>query len=407
MDIRILERSLRLALIAGALACLSELNLAASVSGQPSIRKGEVSEAGQISTTEKGNAPGNCSKLAAESIFEEITPPEVRIKIDSKQDAGTFAIAVDPVHPGTIYVGTIFSKLWKSTDCGATWNHISTGKNGTVIDRGLNWTLVIDPQDPNIIYTNSGYGSSALYKSINGGVDWDEIWPPRKQPNLAKSLTYNFANVVALDPADHLHVLLTFHESCLPPHTATCIAESKDGGATWRLMDGNPDWKGGEGQIIYFLGSSDNWLWGSESNGFWRTADQGTTWDAISGMSPSHLQGAQMHRRNDGTFFIATINGIWQSPDGKPKNWRQVPNTGPITGGLVSTGTRMYASTCFGPGMCVKAQYLSSSENDGTSWLVMKSPDKIHTGGTLAYDHKYQLLYSSNIHDGLWRVVVP
>lgn len=102
------------------------------------------------------------------------------------------------------------------------------------------------------------------------------------------------------------------------------------------LIDGNPEWKDWEGQSIYFLENSHTWLWGSQSSGFWRSSDSGVTWQAIPGMNPSHLQGAQLHRRKDGTFFLATVSGIWRSRDGEASHWRLVPTTQPIVGGLVS-----------------------------------------------------------------------
>jgi photosystem II stability/assembly factor-like uncharacterized protein len=349
----------------------------------------------------------NCAGLAAEGVFEEITPPDVQASTNVSGNAGgSFAIAVDPVNLGTVYVGTLNAKLWKTTDCGATWTHIATGKNGADIDRGMNWTLAIDPIDPNIVYTNSGYGSNGLYKSPNGGVDWDVIWPPPRQPSLAKAFTYNFANVVALDPANHLHILLTFHEACLPPHHATCIAETMNGGSTWRLIDGETSWNGNEGQVIFFLNDSATWLWGSQNNGFWRSGDSGSSWERIQGMTTSHLQGSQLVRAADGAFFAAGADGIWRSSDGKASNWKLVPNTGPIVGGLVTSGTTMYASTCYFPGACKKARYLSSPENDGDTWTVMLSPDKLNMGGTMGFDRGHHLFYSSNMLAGVWRVVV-
>jgi hypothetical protein len=81
-----------------------------------------------------------------------------------------------------------------------------------------------------------------------------------------------------IDPQNHLHILLTFHEACLPPHSTTCIVESKDGGGSLEIHDGKAGWNGGEGQVIFFLDSPTTWLWGSQTNGFWRTPDSGRTW---------------------------------------------------------------------------------------------------------------------------------
>jgi photosystem II stability/assembly factor-like uncharacterized protein len=293
----------------------------------------------------------------------------------------------------------------KSTDCGATWAKIATGTNAVDVNRGMNWTFGIDPQDSKIVYTNSGYGSNGLFKSTDGGVNWTDIWSQKSQPELGKAFMYNFANVIAIDPADHQHILLTFHEACLAPHPATCIVETKDGGSTWRIIDGEPSWNGNEGQVIFFLDDANTWLWGSQTNGFWRSENSGTTWEAIPKMTTSHLQGSQILRTKDGTFFAAGADGIWRSVDGKASHWTLIPNTGPIVGGLLTDGTTMYASTCYFGGFC-NPRYLRSAETDGQTWTAMTSP-VLSQGGNLGYDKAHKLLYSSNLDAGLWRVVVP
>jgi len=268
----------------------------------------------------------------------------------------------------------------------------------------MNWTFAIDPQDPNVVYTNSGYGSNGLFKSTDGGVNWIDIWSIKSQPELGKAFQYNFANVVAIDPLNHLHILLTFHEPCLAPHPATCIAETTNGGTSWRLIDGHPSWDGNEGQVIFFLNDSQTWLWGSQSNGFWRSGNSGQSWEQIAGMTTSHLQGSQLVRTANGTFFAAGADGIWQSPDGAASTWKLVPDTGPIAGGLVSDGTTMFASTCYFTNYC-NPRYLRSAESDGQKWTTMPHPTMTQ-GGTMGYDKSHHLLYSSNLDGGMWRVVV-
>lgn len=352
----------------------------------------------------------DCSGLAAPGVFEEITPPEVKAGVGSQMSdgqtrGGPFAMAVDPVNLGTVYSGTLFQGVWKTTDCGASWAKVPTGTNGSDVNRGMNWTLMVDPQEPNVVYTNSGYGSNGLFKSSNGGVDWEDIWSGQSQPELGKAFMYNFANVIAIDPEDHRHLLLTFHEACLPPHASTCIVESKDAGATWEIHDGKPGWNGGEGQVIFFLDSPTTWLWGSQTNGFWRTPDSGKTWEEIPKMTTSHLQGSQILRTAKGTFFAAGADGIWRSPDGAASTWELIPDTGPIVGGLVTDGKNMYASTCYAGNFCDQPRYLTSPEADGTTWTAMNVP-KMSMGGNLGYDAGHKLLFSSNLDAGLWRVVV-
>jgi hypothetical protein len=267
-----------------------------------------------------------CDGLAADGVFEEITPPKVKAGIgtktpDGQTNGGTFAMVVDPVNLGTVYAGTLFQGLWKSTDCGASWTEIPTGTNGTDVNRGMNWTLMMDPTDPQVLYTNSGYGSNGLFKTMDGGVNWTDVWSQKSQPDLAKAFTYNFANVVAIDPTNHLHVLLTFHEPCLAPHPATCIAESTTGGSTWKIIDGDPSWNGNEGQVIFFLDKSSTWLWGSQTNGFWRSDDSGQSWAAIPKMTTSHLQSSQLLRTQSGSFFVAGAGRPRRQLEARRRHW--------------------------------------------------------------------------------------
>jgi hypothetical protein len=350
-----------------------------------------------------------CDALAAPGVFEDITPPAIKAGLGMKTEGnqtkgGTFAMAVDQVNQGTLYAGSLFQGLWKSTDCGATWVNIATGTHATEVNGGMNWTLTIDPVNPQIVYTNSGYGSNGLFKSVDGGVNWTDIWSIASQPVLGKAFTYNFANVIAIDPSNHEHILLTFHEECVAPHPSTCIVESTDGGSSWRVLDGEPGWNGNEGQVIFFLQDSKTWLWGSSTNGFWRSGDAGETWQAIPGMTTSHLQSSQLLRITDGSFFVAASDGIWRSSDGTVPTWKLVPDTGPIVGGLVSDGATMYASTCYFPGFC-NPRYLKSAESDGNQWTAMTSPTMTQ-GGNLGFDKGHHVLYSSNLDAGLWRVRV-
>jgi hypothetical protein len=349
----------------------------------------------------------DCGALPAPGTWENITPPEVWAGFGQQQDYGAFAFVVDPVNSGTVYLGTARQKIWKSTDCGATWTHVNTGLNGDALDAGMQWTFVIDPTDSNVLYTNTGYGlGNGAYKSTNAGVDWRLIWPPA-DPAQADHVEYNFANVFAMNPTDHRHLLLTFHAQCKPPYEKTCIAETKDGGDTWRVVNGHPSWVGTEGLVIYFLEKSDAWLFASQSNGFWRTDDAGETWYQVNQEnSAAHPQGSQIFRAQDGTFFLAAADGVSRSADGK--DWSLVPGTGPLVGGLVSDGTTMYMSKFFYGGWGTNLKpYFSSPESDGDTWTQMESPG-MNAGGSLGYDPGHRVLYSSNLGDtGFWRVVLP
>lgn len=352
---------------------------------------------------------GACDALGAVGTWQNVTPPAI------PAGATVFALAVDPVNAGTVYLGTIHEGIWKTTDCGAHWTHIDTGRNAAVLDAGMNWTFVVDPVEPNIVYTNAGYGagSNGLFRSTNGGVDWDPIWPPA-DPALSSAFNYNFANTVAMDPHDRRHLLLSFHEACLPPHRHVCIAETMDAGASWHLLDGDARWTtDGEGVRVDFLDDDRTWMWSSQVDGLWRTSDGGASWAQLTTQGANHLQATQMMRALDGTFVLAGMGDLWTSPRGTSAGaWTSVEGSGPLPGGVVSDGTHIYTSNCYYVGFCevgsTRPFYFRASESDPTSWstLPFAPPAEMHhTGGVLGYDRAHHVLYSSNLDRGFWRIV--
>ena len=81
----------------------------------------------------------------------------------------------DPDYPSTIYAGSNGNGIFRSTDCGATWGLVSTGAHASDMSSGNAWSMAIDPVTPDTMYVVEGYGSSGLWKSTNGGVDWQNV----------------------------------------------------------------------------------------------------------------------------------------------------------------------------------------------------------------------------------------
>jgi hypothetical protein len=343
-----------------------------------------------------------CSNLPEKGTWQDTTPAEVTAKF-AKQQYGVIALAMNPKNPAVVYFGTHQIGIWKSTDCGSSWAHVNTGENGAVLDGGFQWSVAIDPESPEVLYANSGYSSSSgAWKSTNGGVDWKPLWPPQ-DPELAKVVAYNFVHKIRIDPFDHQHVLVSFHAACSAPYKSACIAESKDAGATWKMVNGNASWTGGEDQTVWFLDNSQTWLYASQSNGMWRTSDGGTTWKLIDAAWGGH-NGGQLYRSKDGTFYHSGPAGLLRSPDGLA--WSRMANVGSGMIGITGTGATLYAS--HGPYAEQPAYlpYYTAPETDGQTWARWTTP-LLSTGGyELAYDPDHHLLYSTNATAGFKRVVV-
>ncbi|HXX94307.1 MAG TPA: hypothetical protein VEN81_11795, partial [Planctomycetota bacterium] len=72
---------------------------------------------------------------------------------------GMQSLALCVSQPNILYVGTCYQGIYKSIDWGDTWVRVNTGANGPNLETGRNWTLAVDPTNPDVVYTVCGYGS--------------------------------------------------------------------------------------------------------------------------------------------------------------------------------------------------------------------------------------------------------
>ena len=68
--------------------------------------------------------------------------------------------------------------------------------------------MQIDPTD-GTLYTIVGYGTNHPYRSTNGGVDWEDLFP-KGSPILDVA---GFAQEMSLDPTNPKHLAVSFHET--------------------------------------------------------------------------------------------------------------------------------------------------------------------------------------------------
>jgi hypothetical protein len=402
---------------AGLLACASNsANSPASNTGDGGAGgDGKAGGAGKAPVGGKASGPGgvssggvggvtpppqlhSCDDLPAIGEWEVVTPPPIAEKLVMGNSVGIVSVAVDPLDPATVYAAggdqpccTSGSRgIWKSTDCGGTWQKANTGTLGAELDTGLSWGLMpIDTQDSQIIYAVNGYGQPAtLFKSSNGGVDWAHAWGTE----ISQHLDNNFVSVVALDQNDPKHVVASFHENCKGDVGPMCMAETTDG-ENWRMFKGPGDgWLEGAGPVV--IGPT-TFLYAAPFTGLFYTSDSGATWEKV---APDAFY--QMHRASDGAMYLGSAqHGILRSTDGY--KWDSIPDTPPTTG-ITGGGGNLYASF---QNDSSGHPFWTATEADPYTWKKMESPEVRSGGSILAYDGKHHILYSANYGSGLWRVV--
>ena len=105
---------------------------------------------------------------------------------DGLEDTDVSAVALDPKHPTTLYIGTGEKGIFKSTDAGAGWQPAGSGlprirvKGITAAGKAVSFTstvgitaLAIDAANPTTLYAaTSGLG---IYRSTDAGSTWHPL----------------------------------------------------------------------------------------------------------------------------------------------------------------------------------------------------------------------------------------
>jgi hypothetical protein len=349
---------------------------------------------------------GTCGPLPAPGTWEDVTPHGSFAKAVN----GTVgaAIIVDPFEPRTVWLGTggQNEEIWRSDDCGGTWTRVNTGA-GSVGDHmtyggvgdGAQWSMQVDTVTPGVLYAVSGYGAESLWKSTDSGQSWTDLL---SDTEYGRHADYRFVNNVALDPSDHLHVLVSTHGGCSAPYDPSCLAETKDGGKTWRVLRAPEGWVEGGGLVVVKGGL---WIWCGST--LMVTEDAGGTWkkDALAGGGSCEAEYTirSFVPSANGKYYLGSRNGVLRSSDGA--SWEHIPGTGGNMVMIAQGSTHVFAADQWSPSL----KWASLSDDE--TWTALPAPPQISRGTDggipfLAYDDAHGVLYASLFSGGVARMVV-
>ncbi len=144
----------------------------------------------------------------------------------------TRGILVDPSDSsyGTWIVGSVGGGVWKTTDSGQTWAHLTEGLPNLATS-----TLAWAPDFPNYIYAGTGEGfgnvdqidGSGIWMTSDGGATWNQIISTATNPD--------FDNVMRMvvDPADPMTLVAATTPGFNSALATASIYRTTDAGATW------------------------------------------------------------------------------------------------------------------------------------------------------------------------------
>ncbi|MGA9508426.1 MAG: hypothetical protein WBV55_07250 [Candidatus Sulfotelmatobacter sp.] len=251
---------------------------------------------------------------------------------DSQPVGSIGAIAVAPSDHKTIYAGTGESDIrsdlssgngvYKSIDSGATWTHIGL-EDTRQISR-----IVIDPQDPNIVYVGAlghAYGPNAergVYKSVDGGTHWEKVLNTGADTGISD---------LAISSGNPQLLFAGTWNTHRPPWSTYApidgpggrLYRSQDAGKTWSRLNGNGLPEGDWGRIGVDVAPGGKRVYAliqAKKPGLYRSDDGGNTW-TLQNADPRltsrawYFNGITIDPQNPDVFYVPNV-ALYGSEDG-------------------------------------------------------------------------------------------
>jgi photosystem II stability/assembly factor-like uncharacterized protein len=253
---------------------------------------------------------------------------------DQPQSIG--AVAIDPSDPdNTVWVGTgevwtrnsvsVGNGIYRTTDGGKNWSHLGLEKTERIA------SVEIDPRDKNTVYVaalGALWGDSedrGVYKTTDGGKTWTKI--------LYVNATTGCSDLV-MDPNDPNVLYAAFWEfrrtawSFNSGGLNSALYKSTDGGKTWnKIQNGFPQGKLGRiavtaapsnSKILYAVVEAEK----SEQKGLYRSDDAGASWKHLNSdfeltVRPFYFSRIVVDPRDPETVVKAGLSGSISHDGGK------------------------------------------------------------------------------------------
>ena len=249
--------------------------------------------------------------------------------------ASVGAVEVARTNSNVVYVGmgevemrgniSFGDGMYKSIDGGKSWKHIGLQNTYAI------GSIAIHPSNENIVYVAAQghiWGPNkerGLYKSIDGGLTWQQILSPENDTSGCVD--------VKLDPNNPNIVYASMWKAYRTPYslssgggTGNGLYKSMDGGVTWKCLSTNPGMpKGLMGKIIVTISSvNSNNLWAVVENkdnaGIYASTDGGDTWELLTKENdliqrPWYFSNIYVDPKNERELYILSVD-YWRSADG-------------------------------------------------------------------------------------------
>jgi hypothetical protein len=347
--------------------------------------------------------------------WENVTPAGADPALFSGTNGfGMGTIVADPRRPTDLYVGG-YGSLWRSTDYGLTWTQVMSspvppsGALGSVVAVGGTGAMatlwITNPRGVS--------GSQKVYRSDDAGRTFRLIGTLSGAGGPLDATLYS----LTVDPYDPMHLISGFHET-------NGVAESTDGGETWRYV-GQDGWpSGGVSWYPFFVDTGDasttrrTWVAIPQDHGsVVITRDGGAHWTVPNGIAGLlHPHGNSALLQVGSTLFLAggggPGDGVYRSTD-LGNSWTRVFDRG--VGLVFGDARQVYGMWGWACASCVwymdeVLAFSASQPGDHWSAIDRGAINGLHWGPNsvaTTSDGTHAIYVGSMWTAGLWRYVQP
>lgn len=199
-------------------------------------------------------------------------------------------LRVDPVTPATLYAVTQFEGVQKSSDSGATWADANSGLSGSQVA-----DLILDPAAPANLWVSE---VGRISRTTDGAASWTAA---------VSGVPFTEVPALALDPAASNKLLAG---------AGSGVLGSSDGGATWSPRNSGLRALFVDRLVATTSGPASLFASSPES-GLFRSDDGGASWQEIhQGIQDLRISAFAGAPSAPQTLFAASSKDLWKSTDG-------------------------------------------------------------------------------------------
>jgi photosystem II stability/assembly factor-like uncharacterized protein len=268
-------------------------------------------------------------------------------------------VIVDIHNEQRLYAGTGQAGAFRSDDGGANWREINQG----IISKEI-WWIEQHPQTGELY---AGTGPASIFKSSDGGETWEDCPQLRSLP---ETIDWTFpppphiAHVkgLALTPSDPRRIFGAVEEGW--------IIRSKDGGTTWEDIKAGTEF---DSHSVIVMPDDPDVVISTSGTGIYKSVDGGDTFsDAKSGMSEHYMTQIALHPSRPKVLLTAAAAVPppgWRRPEGAAAGFYRSEDQGEtwqrLSGGLPE---RIAAAPRFVAGDPEDPRRFFIGMNDGSIW---------------------------------------